>query len=204
MTPQAEGPIEPCQTPIDQAVLTDYWLALLPPPEEDGVETHLLACDACGGRLRQIILLSESLREIARSGACRVVVPEEFVTHVIESGRQVRQYSVAPGETVHCTISADDDFLISRYAADLSGGERVDLRFFDRRDVERLRMDDIPVRSDARYVIVQEPTVFAKAGPSGTMVARLLAVSEDGQERLIGEYTMQHTRTIPGPPAFEW
>ena len=65
-------------------------------------------------------------------------------------------------------------------------------------------MNDIPVRTDAGCVVLQESTVFAKASPSTTMVARLLAVGADGGERLLGEYTLQHTRTIPGPPGWEW
>ena len=36
------------------------------------------------------------------------------------------------------------------------------------------------------------------------MIARLLAVGADGGERLLGEYTFHHTRTIPGPPSWEW
>jgi hypothetical protein len=36
------------------------------------------------------------------------------------------------------------------------------------------------------------------------MIARLLAVGADGVERPLGEYTFQHTRTIPGPPGWEW
>lgn len=204
MTPQTGGPAATCQTPIDPAVLTDYWLALLPPSEEEGVEEHLLACDACGDRLRGIIQLAEALRALARSGALRVVVAEEFINHAVESGRHVRQYDFVSGQTVPCTISADDDLLVARLAADLSGVDRVDLSLCDPHGVERQRMTDIPVRADAGRVIFQESAVFAKASPSTTMVARLLAVSEDGGERLLGEYTFQHTRTIPGPPGWEW
>jgi hypothetical protein len=204
MTPQAEGSSLPCQAPIDQAVLTDYWLALLSPSEEERIETHLLSCDACGACLGGIIQLSEALNELARSGALRVVIPEEFIAHAIEDKRRVRQYQIAPSQTVPCTISADDELLVARLTADLSGAVRVDLSFCDTRGVERHRMDDIPVRVDARWVIFQESAVFAKAAPSSTMVARLLAVGEDGAERLLGEYTLQHTRTIPGPPGWEW
>jgi hypothetical protein len=35
-------------------------------------------------------------------------------------------------------------------------------------------------------------------------IARLLAVGAEGDKRLLGEYTVQHTRTIPGPPEWEW
>jgi hypothetical protein len=65
-------------------------------------------------------------------------------------------------------------------------------------------MTDIPVRSDAGEIVLQESVTFAKASPSTTMVARLLAVDPAGAERLLGEYTLQHTRTIPGPPGWEW
>jgi hypothetical protein len=65
-------------------------------------------------------------------------------------------------------------------------------------------MNDIPVRAGAGHVIFQESSTFAKAAPSSSMVARLLAVGADGGERLLGEYFFQHTRTIPGPPGWEW
>jgi hypothetical protein len=205
MTTGAGRPAVPiCQSPIDPAVLTDYWWALLSPSEEARVEEHLLACDVCGDRLRTIVQLSENLRVLARSGELTVIVTEEFVDHAVESGRHVRQYDLAQGQTVPCTISADDDLLVARLAADLRGVAQVDLSFCDPQGVERQRMTDIPVRSDTGRVIFQESTVFAKASPSTTMVARLLAVDDKGGERLLGEYTLQHTRTIPGPPGWEW
>ena len=45
--------------PIDAALLMDYWLGLLAPPDEDSVEEHLLACDTCGDRMRDVIALSD-------------------------------------------------------------------------------------------------------------------------------------------------
>ena len=65
-------------------------------------------------------------------------------------------------------------------------------------------MMDIPVRTEAGGVILHESVPFAKMSPSTTMIARLLAVDTEGDERLLGEYTLQHTRTIPGPPGWEW
>jgi hypothetical protein len=193
-----------CVAPIDPAVLADYWLGLLPTTEEEAVEAHLFECDACGDRLRGIIHLAGSLRALARSGALRVVLGEDFFRHAKETGQRVRQYNFASGQIVPCTISADDDLLIARFAVDLSGVERVDLSFHDPQGIERGRMSDIPIRTDAGHVIFQESATFAKASPSTSMVARLLAVSERGDERLLGEYFFQHTRTIPGPPGWEW
>ena len=199
-----DGAFAVCETPVDPAVLADYWLALLPAAEEEIVEAHLFECDACGDRLRSAIEIAEALRVLARSGALRVILPENFIRHAAETGRRVRQYDFVPGQTVPCTISADDDLLVARFAVDLSGAERVDVSFRDPQGVERGRMNDIPVRSDARHVVFQESSTFAKAAPSSSMVARLLAVGADGEERLLGEYFFQHTRTIPGPPGWEW
>ena len=60
-----------CASPIDSAVLADYWLAALPEPEEHAVEEHLFSCDECGSRLRHIVALAEGVRELARQGSDR-------------------------------------------------------------------------------------------------------------------------------------
>jgi len=203
MTGKDETPAT-CVAPIDPALLADYWLGLLPTTEEEAVDAHLFECDACGDRLRGIIDIAGALRALARSGALRVVLGDDFVRHAEATGKRVRRYDFPPGQIVPCTISAADDLLIARFAVDLSGVERVDLSFHDPQGVERGRLNDIPIRTDTGHVILQESATFAKAAPSSSMVARLLAVSERGEERLLGEYFFQHTRTIPGPPGWEW
>ena len=81
----------------------------------------------------------------------------------------------------------------------VSEAARVDLSWCDTRGFERQRMTDIPLGAGTDRVICQQSITFAKASASDTMIARLLAVDADGAERLIGEYTFHHTRTIPGP-----
>ena len=132
------------------------------------------------------------------------MVADDLVQHAVDAGLRVRRSAIAPGQTVLCTVSANDDLVFARLAADLSGATRVDLSFCDPHGVERQRMMDIPVRSGAGSVVLHESLTFVKASPSTTMITRLLAVDADGDERLIGEYTFQHTRTIPGPPGWEW
>jgi len=124
MTTAARGA---CSDPIDRAILMDYWLALLPSTVEQAVDLHLLGCDACSDRLRETIALSESLSHVARSGELPVIVSDAFVRHAIAAGRQVREYAAMPGESVPCTVSADDDYLVARLGADLRGAGRVDL-----------------------------------------------------------------------------
>jgi hypothetical protein len=189
-----------CQDPVAPAVLMDYWLAALSAAEEEAVDTHLLTCDACGDRLREMIALADGLRTLARSGSLQVVIGERFVQHAAETGLRVREYAPPPGESVQCTVAADDDLLVARLAVDVAGASRVDLSWCDPHGVERQRMPDIPIDPDAGSVICQQAITWAKASPSSTMIARLMAVSDSGDERLLGEYTFHHTRTIPGPP----
>jgi hypothetical protein len=193
-----------CAGPVDAAVLMDYWLAALPAPAEEQVEEHLLACDQCGDRLREVIALAEGLRALARSGSLQVVIPDRFVEHAAKTGLRVRQYAPPQGGDIQCTVAADDDLLVARLAVDLTAVSRVDLSWCDPRGVERVRMTDIPIRAEAGSVICQQSITWAKASPTSSMIARLLAVDDAGDERLLGEYTFNHTRTIPGPPGWEF
>jgi Putative zinc-finger len=199
MTPPPVPASADCTQPIDPAALMDYWLGVLPSSEEEPIEEHLMGCDRCGDRLREAIALAESLRTLARSGALVVVISAQLVTRAEEMGQRVRQYASSPGESVQCTVSADDDLLVARLAADLSGAARVDLSWCTDQGIEIQRMSDIPIRGDAGTVLCQQSIVMAKASPSNTLIARLVSVDSGGGERLLGEYAFHHTRTIPGP-----
>jgi len=183
-------------------VLADYWLAALPEGEEETVEEHLFQCDDCGERLREVIALAEGLRKLAREGSLQMVVSDAFLRGVAEEGLRVRQYAPPRGGSVQCTVTAEDNILIGRLAADLKGADRVDLSICDERGSEQLRMPDIPVNPGAGSVIVQESITFAKAMPTSKLILRLLNVDEAGHEQLLGEYTFNHTRSLPGPGAW--
>lgn len=188
--------------PIDTAVLADYWLGVLSGPDAESVETHLFECDQCGARLREVVALSEGVRRLARQGDLRMVVSDAFVQRAAEDGLRVREYAPPSGGSVQCTATEDDDLVMGRLAANLSGAGRIDLCLCDEQGVERLRLLDIPFRADAPSVVLQESISWMKASPTGTQIARLLAVDDAGTERLLGEFTFHHTRTLPGPGAW--
>jgi len=191
-----------CSHPIEPAVLLDYWMHTIDGVTIESVEAHLFACDDCGNRLRQIEGLVEALRELAQSGAVKVVVDSRYAQRALDAGRKVREYAPPPGGTVQCTVSADDDLLIGSLAADLSGAERVDVAFCTTTGVELQRLVDVPFDARAGAIAYQESITFAKGAPSNTLLVRLLAIEPQGNERLIGDFTFNHTRTIPGPPAW--
>ena len=191
-----------CTNPIDPAILADYWLAALAKPEEEAVEEHLFTCDECGARLREIIALAEGIRKLAREGSLLMVVSDAFLKRAAQEGLRVREYAPPLGGGVECTVTAEDDLLIGRLASNLSGAKRVDLCICDQRGVELLRLPDIPFDPGAGNIAFQQSITYAKAASSETMIARLVSMDDAGGERLLGEYTFNHTRTLPGPGAW--
>jgi hypothetical protein len=187
-----------CSRPIDAAVLADYWLGAVKGSEEEVVEEHLLDCDPCGARLREIIALAEGVRSLAREGSLRMVVSDSFLELAAQEGLRIREYAPPAGGSVQCTVTVEDDILVGRLAANLSGAQRVDLSICDEHGVEQVRLPDIPVHSETGSIALQESITFAKAAPTHTMIARLVAFDDAGGERVVGEYTFHHTRSIPG------
>ena len=191
-----------CSKPIDAAVLSDYWFALLADSEEQAVEEHLLTCDECGQRLREVIAIAEGVRKLAREGSLLMIVTDAFVERAGEQGMRIRQYAPPAGGRVDCTVTAEDDLLIGRLAANLSAARQIDLCICNAEGQEKIRLRDIPVHQAADSVVFQQPIGYAKAAPSETMIARLVAVDQFNGEQLLGEYTFNHIRTIPGPAAW--
>ena len=185
-----------CATPLNAAVLADYWLGLLSQPEEEGLEEHLFSCDDCNVRLSEMIALSEELRKLAQEGSLRMVVSETFLERAAARGMTVRQYAPPRGGKVDCTVTLEDDLLIGRLAANFIESKTIDLAICDGEGIERMRMSDIPFRPGEGTLLLHESITRAKAAPSEVMIARLIAVDDEG-ERLVGEYTFNHTRTIP-------
>ena len=181
-----------CSSPIDVGVLTDYWLGALAGSDEEAVELHLLDCDRCGDRLREVIALAEGLRGLAREGSLRIG------RHIRSCARRRSKLRIrsSPGERrVYRRRRQPSD----RTPAATLSARRVDLCICDERGIELLRLPDIPVHSGASSVAVQESITFAKAAPTSTFIMRLVTVDNAGGEHLLGEYTFNHTRSLPGP-----
>ena len=188
-----------CSNPIAAGILADYWIGALSKIEEEAIEEHLVTCDECGERLREVIALADAIRSLAHHGSLLMVVSEAFLKRIAEQGLHVREYAPPNGGSIACTVTAEDDFLIGRLTANLRGAARVDLSFCDERGTEKLRLADIPFNSESSGVAFQQSITYAKAAPSETMIARLIAFDQTGGETLLGEFTFNHTRTLPGP-----
>lgn len=191
-----------CTERLDVSLLADYWLGLIGGGEEERVEEHLFSCEECSERLAEVQALADGVRELAKAGSLMMVVSESLLNHAARQGQRVRRYDPPVGGSVECTVSAEDDFLVGGLAANLSAAQRIDLSLRDPNGAEQFRLRDIPFDPEAGGVVWQMSITFAKAAPTSSMVARLIDVQESGEERLMGEYTFNHTRTLPGPGAW--
>jgi len=191
-----------CTEPHDATTLADYWLGLLSQGEGERIEEHVFDCEECSSRLAEVQAMAEGVRALARAGSLMMVVSESFLNHARDHGMHVRRYDPAKGDSVQCTVAAEDDLLVGGLAANLSGAKRLDLSLCDAAGNEQFRLVDIPFDTGSGNVLWQQSITFAKSAPTSTMVARLVDVGESGEETLLGEYTFNHTRTLPGPGAW--
>lgn len=179
-----------CANPIDPGTLADYWAAALLESEERLVEEHLLSCDDCGDRLREITALTEAIRKIAREGTLNVVVSQAFLDRAAREGMRVREYAPPAGGSVNCTVTSKDDLLVAHLAADFAVAPRIDLRYSDPRGTTRVH--DLPVDRNSGEVILNVAIDKMRQAPRHVATIQLIAVEETG-DRILGEYTFHHT-----------
>jgi hypothetical protein len=183
----------PCTSPIAFASLVDYWLGERADEREQALEDHFFACGHCTERLEELARLGAGVRAAFRSGAVHAVVSAPFLDKLKREGVRVREYRLAPGESVNCTVGADE-FVISRLSADLAGVKRLDV-FEDIDDGKlRLAMHDVPFDAAAGEVLVCPPPALLRKLPAHVGRVRLVAVDEAGS-RTLGEYTFNHSPT---------
>jgi hypothetical protein len=184
-----------CAQPLDLSVLIDCWLGDLAPDEEERVEEHLLGCAACSDRLRDLVTMTSGVRSLANLGVVRAVVTSAFLDRLIGEGLRVREYRLAPGGSVQCTVTPSDDLVVARLAADLRGVERIDLVRCDADGREENRLTDIPVSASAQEVVLLERIDRIRALPACIKRVKLVAPDAHG-ERLLAEYTFVHTPSL--------
>jgi hypothetical protein len=181
-----------CAAPLDLPALLDYWLGDLAPDAQDVVEEHVMGCAACADELSRMVAIGAGIRRLAHAGRIWTVVPGAFVERLVAEGLRVRQYRLAPGGSVQCTVTASDDLVAARLAADLRGVTRAHLVKCDAEGREAHRVEDIPLTASTDEVVIVERIDRLRALPVGVERVRLVTPEATG-ERLLGEYAFVHT-----------
>ncbi len=184
-----------CAKPIELEALVAYWLGELPAAAEAPIEEHIFGCAYCTERLDELAALAFGIGAAVRNGAVRAMITQPFLEHMKRQGMRVREYRVAPGERVACTIRADDDAVVGRMQVPLAGVTRVDaLQSLDLGDgrLQHWRAEDVPFDPDAGEVLTLPSAAELRKLPAHRFRVRLVAVDEAG-ERPLGEYAFAHT-----------
>ena len=168
------------------STLVDYWFGALPAEEEAAFEEHLFGCGECTAKLQALVALGAAVRATWRAGAVQAVITRGVLEAMKRERLRLREYRVVPGGSVDCTLTAEDDFVVSRLQAPLAGVQRVDLIGLD------WRVEDVPFDPQAGEVLVVPAAAPLRKRPAHTDRFRLVAV-EGGADRLLGDYTFVHT-----------
>jgi len=181
-----------CASPVPPATLLEYWLGELDPAREGELDEHLLGCADCSDHLQGLVDLGNEVRAVVRQGFIQTILTDDFVKRLAAQGLRLREYRVPQNGSVHCTVTPDDDLVITRLGAPLAGIERLDIEWLGGAGAGHERLRDVPFDAAAGEVILAPPMPRLRALPASTLQMRLLAVAPAG-ERLVGEYTFHHT-----------
>jgi len=181
-----------CASPLPVATLLEYWLGELDEARERELDQHLLGCGHCSANLQHLVEIGGAVRAAVRSGAVHGVLSDGFVKRLAAQGLQVREYRVPRNGSVNCTVAPDDDLLVARLEASLSGVERLDVEREGGEAHGVQRLSDVPFDAAAGEVVLASRIDWIRALPACTERMRLVAVEPSG-ERLLGEYTFLHT-----------
>jgi len=180
-----------CDRASSADALLAWWAGELAPREEEALELHLLTCPECTRRGHELLAVSQGVRELVRKGEVSTALLPVVVERLESDGLRIREYRLAPGGSVQCTVSPDDDVVLSRLAADLDGVSRLDLAIrID--DGPEQRLTDLPFDATTKELIFAPSADWLRGLPAHVQRVRLLAVEPEG-ERLLGEYAFHHT-----------
>jgi hypothetical protein len=171
--------------------LLAWWLGELDADAEARLDEHLLVCATCANRLNALLQLGDAIRRATLSGSFGFVVPAAFVGRMRAAGLRLREYTLEPGGSVNCTIAPDDDFVLSHLHAPLAGVPRLDV-VLDDPTLGQFRLDDVPFDPATDALTLVPSAAFLRSLGVTQQRMRLIAVA-DAQERVLGEYTFNHT-----------
>ena len=171
--------------------LLAWWLGDLDDAEDSRLDAHLFACAACATRLAALLALGDAIRLEMLRGSFGFVVPAAFVDRLRGAGLTLREYTLAPGGSVNCTIGPNDDFVVSHLHAPLADVQRLDV-LIDDTTLGQLRLDDVPFDPSTSALTVVPGAAFLRSLGKTQQRLRLVAVA-GAQERVIGDYIFNHT-----------
>ena len=177
--------------------MTEYWLDELDEAVETRIDEHLFGCKECGVKLDEIIALAGGVRAALGQGAMRAFVTDAFVKRLAVQNVRVREYRIPRNGSVNCSVAPEDEVLVAHLEAALGGVARLDAHFY-LGDAQPEVFRDIPFDPASGEVLITPKIAHLRTAPVHVSRMRLVAVDANG-ERVIGDYTFNHTQFVPRP-----
>jgi hypothetical protein len=178
-----------CTTPAQD--LLAYWLGELDEAHELRLEEHLFACAACTQRLGAVVALGAAIRAELLRGTFSFVTTAPFMRKIKEAGWRVREYELSSGGSVACTVTPDDDFVVSYLHAPLHDVRRLDVLIDDTTSGKH-RANDVAFDSETGTLAAVTSTAYLRTLGRSQQRVRLVAV-DGAEERVIADYTFNHS-----------
>jgi hypothetical protein len=182
-----------CNTPVSDADIADYWAGGLAAESLERFEDHVFSCSACARRAGEGEALAGAVRALVRGGRFDAVVTDAVLNRLARDGVRVRSYSLDPGVTVACAVFPDDELVVTRLRADMSGVDAVDVVMTLGGGDEVNRMSAVPIQPGRGEVLYVLSAAALQQRPSSTV--RLTMTTAGEASRTIGEYVLEHTFT---------
>lgn len=186
------------------ADLTDYVAGELDEGEAAAIEEHLFSCGDCSARAAEFDALLCAIRPAVRSAEVAGFVTDAVLNRLAREGVRVRTYALSPGAVVPCAVWDDDEIMALRLRGDFGGASEFTLS-------QRVAGTEVS-RATGQLaaglhgeIIYAEPAAWIRRLPV-VEVEVLLTAHEDGEERLVGSYTLTHAGLLhrqlngAGPP----
>ena len=184
-----------CTNPISSADIFDYWAGELDARDDERVENHAFSCAACAAALAEGEVLTDAVRRLVRSGTFHSLVSDSVLNRLARDGARIRTFSVRPGDVVPCAVWDDDDVIVTRLRGDFSGVDRVSVVATLGSGEELSRSEDIAVRPGQEELIEATSADWIRQLPATTVRFRVIA-GREGDERVLGEYTLTHAGSL--------
>jgi hypothetical protein len=173
-----------CPSPLSFDALVDYWTGDLPASQQDAVEEHLFACEACTDRSEQLSALQQALRTMIPP-----IISAARLDRLVGAGARVRTTEVPAGGTVDVVFSRDLDLLIHRLRLDLPSATQVDCEVCDGAGGRLYLLERVPFDPARGEVLVACQRHYADLGAD--IRFRLTAADAAGGRHL-RDYQVRH------------
>ena len=185
----------PCPHPLPLEQLVDYLSGDLDPATESRFEDHVFDCGFCAQRFQVIHDLGAAVADAFRHAMIGVNVNGALVERTQREGLTVREYRIAPDETVPCSASPED-LVAVRLSGDFAsiGGLSVETEFLDIESGERAPTVSRSVEADRERneIILLFPGELVRSFPRSQWTLTVYGEVEK-RRRALGTFVMDHT-----------